>query len=495
MSHHDGSRRKTLSRREFLRIGATLTGAAALGGLAGCGPAATPASAEPTSEPAPATEAPTSEPAPTTAPVVEEPITLDYWCFPYWTGMTGTEVGPEYTPYDYPNAKAEEFNELHPNVTIKIEPIDWDTGREKIEVAILSGTPPDVMRDDFAIIRKRATQEVLDPIDDYLTDEDWEDYMFLDACMFKDKYYSFPIRANAGPFFVNRALFEEQGAVDLLPQNEARDWTWDEFLEAAIALTFDRDGDGKKDVYGFGMHYAGDPGGYHRTLFMWNHGARVFTDDSTRCIINSPEGVAGLEYLLALQDEHDVLMPGGLALDRGGMRQAFMQGQAAMYPDNADLPSKIQLVVDEGTIDAETVDIWPMRAPHLPDVEPLMFSDQAGYLVFKQTDDARRAAAMEFSRFMTSKENLRHQKAVQVFPARRSLGDLYADDPYMAYLQTYIVPLSASKDTGHPYYFDYRHLETFAFQAVLTHEKTPKEALDELAAETNKVLKEAGLQS
>jgi multiple sugar transport system substrate-binding protein len=493
MNRQNDSTGKRLSRRQFLRIGAAVAGVAAFGGgVIGCSPAATPTEAEPQVATEP-TQTPKPEPTPTSPPT-KEPVTLTFWCYPFWTGMTGTETGPQYTTYDYPNAKAKEFMEMHPEATVVIEPVDFDSGKEKVEVAALAGNLPTLMYEDFAVLRKRATRELLEPVDDFLTDEDKEDYMFLDVCMYKGERYAFPIRANAGPFFVNRALFEEREALNLLPQNEERDWTWDEFLEAAQALTFDRNGDGKNDVYGFGMHYSGDPGGYHRTLFMWNHGARIFSEDGSECIINSSEGVMGLEFLLELQDKYDVLMPGGLSLDRGGMREAFMQSRAAMYPDNGDLKSKVQLAIDDGKVDGAGIDVWPILAPHLPDVELVMFSDQAGYQVFKQEDPDTLAMAMEFCRFMTSKENLVYQKATQVFPARWSLMNLYEGDEYMDFLAT-IVPHSGSKDTGHPYYFDYRHLETFAYQAVLTHEKTPKDALDELVAETNKVLKEAGLQS
>ena len=487
---------ETMSRRRFLRLCTAAAGTVALGLLSGCSkptPTPTPkppAPSQPTQVAAPPTATP---PPPTATPAPKKPVTLVYWCYPYWTGITGKEQGTQYTPYDYPNAKAKEFMALYPHVTVQVEPVDWTGGKEKVEVGILSGTLPDVMREDFAVIRKNATRDVLEPIDDFITAEDREDRLFLDVCMYKGKRYSWPIRANAGPFFVNRALFKERNALDLLPKNAERDWTWDEFLAAAKALTFDRDGDKKLDSYGFGMHFKDDPGGYHRTIFLWNFGARAFSEDGSQCVINSPEGVTGLQYLLDLQDRHNALMPGGLALDRGGMRQAFMQGRAAMYSDNGDLAEKVAAAVKDGTVKAESMDLWPMRAPHLPGKQPLMYSDQSGWVVFRKKDADKRAMAMEFCRFMTSKTNLRDEVAARVFPARKSAADVYAGDPYMSYLQS-LIQFSASKDTGHPYYFDYRHLETFMFQAVLTHSKTPKAALDELAAGVNKVLKDAGWQ-
>jgi multiple sugar transport system substrate-binding protein len=201
--------------------------------------------------------------------------------------------------------------------------------------------------------------------------------------------------------------------------------------------------------------------------------------------------VTGLQFLLDLQDKHDALLPGVLTLNRAKMREVFMQSRAAMYADNGDLNRTIEKAVGSGQIKAETMDLWPMRAPHLPGKEPLMFSDQAGWCVFKQTDDAKRAAAMDFCHFLTDKDNIKAVTANNIFPARKSAGDLYPGDPYQAFLQT-LVPLSSSFDTGHPYYFDYRHLETFMFQGVLAHQKTPQAALDELADETNKVLRDAG---
>lgn len=55
---------------------------------------------------------------------------------------------------------------------------------------------------------------------------------------------------------LNLDLFEERGVEP--PANG--DWTWDEFFAAAEKLTFDRDNDGKTDVYGFSTYIL--PGYY-----------------------------------------------------------------------------------------------------------------------------------------------------------------------------------------------------------------------------------------
>lgn len=58
-----------------------------------------------------------------------------------------------------------------------------------------------------------------------------------------------PQALNSVAVFYNKEIFDERN----VPYPE-EDWTWEEMIEIARKLTFDRDGDGKNDVYG--INYA-----------------------------------------------------------------------------------------------------------------------------------------------------------------------------------------------------------------------------------------------
>ena len=110
--------------------------------LAACG-----ATSAPPTEPPP-TEAPVEEPTDEPPPPTEEPtalpeVSLDFIPFPLWSGITGTE--PDGQGRDYWDQIAEEFQEMHPNVTVNVEMGDWTTSKEELTARLAANDPPDVM--------------------------------------------------------------------------------------------------------------------------------------------------------------------------------------------------------------------------------------------------------------------------------------------------------------------------------------------------------------
>ena len=83
---------------------------------------------------------------------------------------------------------------------------------------------------------------------EYITDEDKEEYLYLDHGYMMDGQYGFPIVTGV-PFvlYYNEDILNELG--EQPPQ------TWDDFKRICEKATKDTDGDGKVDQYGYAVGF------------------------------------------------------------------------------------------------------------------------------------------------------------------------------------------------------------------------------------------------
>ena len=168
-------------------------------------------------------------------------ITLTWWINPWRIRPPGFPADQSPTGEEFPAWISEEFMKLHPNVTVEFEVVPNSGYLEKINTALFAGNPPDVMRSlDFN--PEWAREGLLEPIDEYLTDFDREDFLdyALEDGNIDGQYYIWPWNnSNDGvgsTLLLNKDLFEERGVA--IPDGH---WTIEEFLEAAEQLTFTRE--------------------------------------------------------------------------------------------------------------------------------------------------------------------------------------------------------------------------------------------------------------
>lgn len=184
-----------------------------------------------------------------------------------------------------------------------------------------SGFIDEWIADDLLLnIQEYVDRDIMPDADNYFTN-------IFDVARAPDKttgdMYAFPFA------FVETVLFYNQDAFDAagLEYPSEDGWTWDEFLEAAKALTLDNDDDGLIDQYGFWFYgrYA------HIESWVYNNGGS-FLDDTRTEFAPDDNAVEALEFLISLVQEH------GVAPERSemeGIRQQdiFPLGLAAMWVD------------------------------------------------------------------------------------------------------------------------------------------------------------------
>ncbi|NPV09824.1 MAG: extracellular solute-binding protein [Anaerolineae bacterium] len=485
--------KRAMSRRRFLTLTGVAAGATTLAACAG-----TPQVVEKVVKETVEVEKIVKETV-----VVEKQVTVEvlakgsipiaWWVYPQWDGITGEEAeidGKEPTALDWPRHVSEQFMEMHPEVRVDLELMDWGTGRQKVNVAAAAGLGPDVWWEDNGEILKFALQGVLEPIDDALTGDDLEDFQpwAIEHATIAGKIWYWPWVSYTTCVMANRALFAERGAESFLPPEDNRKWDYNQFLEALKEMTFDRDGDGTVDVYGYAIPCQQNPGDYHRHNFLWGRGARIFSPEWDRITLYVPEAVEGLQYMQDLEHRHQVIPAGSAAMSNSDAGRMWNEGRLALYPAEPGIKFQLEKAMREGTIPEGLIELYPVFHPSQPPNEPVEYSGEEGIGVFKQKDPGKLGLVMEFARFLTNTENQKAIKPLKYFPVRKSAGNLYPDDEFMEFMATTLA--YAGPDTSVPYYYGARQFFVPMYQEVMSLQRTPEEALQFASSEAQKWLDE-----
>jgi len=231
----------------------------------------------------------------------------------------------------------EEF-EATTGIKVKFVAIPWaEDPHTKIQVAIASGKAADLIKLGSPFEHVLARFGVLEPLDNLIPDEVVEAFIpaVLEDCRYQaatpkglaGQLISVPYFADVRTILYRKDIFEERGVPDPV------DWTWDDFLKYAQDLTFDRDGDGKIDVYGFGTsaRYASQ-----WVTFAWQAGGRIL-DENSYPAVNSPEFIEGVKFYWDLFNTYKVVPPGAVTANLWDIgRKMLAEGKVAMYVDCGD---------------------------------------------------------------------------------------------------------------------------------------------------------------
>ncbi|QAV26232.1 ABC transporter substrate-binding protein [Neobacillus thermocopriae] len=206
----------------------------------------------------------------------------------------------------------DEFEKKYPNIKVKHEVIS-DQYMDVIKTRLIGGEGPDVFYLDAFEAPAMIETGVLEPLDDYVTDDfDIDDFEkpLLDAFKGPDgKIYGFPKDYSTLALFYNKKMFAEAG-LDV-PK------TWDELREAAKKLTKGT------EVYGFGaapelarLYYIAE-----------SKGGKVVTDN--KASFADPKVVEALQPIVDMRlKDKSAAQPSEVGAGWGG--EMFGQQKAAM---------------------------------------------------------------------------------------------------------------------------------------------------------------------
>ena len=215
---------------------------------------------------------------------------------------------------------------------VHVAQIPWMGQESKYRTSLIAGAPPDIGRVDTPFVPELAHNNVLTDIKQYLAAEEAEKKMdtgeilaqyvkaAIDSCIIKDKngverVYGFPDQTNGACLFYNKDSFGAAGLDAEIPPK-----TWDEFIDFGKKLTKPADG-----IYGFGM----DNSLWWSFPFFNTFGTKFLSDDGSKCLLDSKEGIAALQFKVDLYKKHAI--EGG-AWKSGGQNTetGFINGRYAM---------------------------------------------------------------------------------------------------------------------------------------------------------------------
>lgn len=288
-----------------------------------------------------------------------------------------------------------DFRQSHPEINLQVLHITGNY-EDKIKVMFAGKVAPDVIFMYPTALPAWVELGALRPLNDLLG-TNVADYFAAGVRTFsyRGRIYGLPKDATADILFYNPALFRQHGLT-----TPSADWTWQEMLRAANAMTEDRDGDGRTDVYGMQQPEW-------QSLVAQN-GGRVISDDGTRCLLDSPEAIAALEFWVSLRQEHKVVPTPEISMDMSVWRMFALQRTAmfvSMYP---------AVPVLRRSCDFEW-DIAPVpRGPKQA------FATYTGSALAVTSQSRHPEAAFEWARWMTT-EGMRHVMTFDI-PAYVKLG-------------------------------------------------------------------------
>ena len=326
------------------------------------------------------------------------PVEISLWTYPIgkWTDEATV------------SALLADFNAAYPNITVKVEYLDYTNGDDKVNTAIEGGQAPDiVMEGPERLIANWGAKGLMVDLKDIVPAGTYDS--IISSCTSANgEVYEMPVCMIAHCMAINRDVFEAAGALQYLNE-ETHTWnSVEDFFKAVQAVA-----DAGNDYVG--VIYCGGQGG----------------DQGTRALITNIGGgtyanAEHTEYTYAYQENAEALAKlyaqDGIEFDTAIVAsdeiQNFVNGTFQMA-------FCWNISQEVNNADALTFDVLPMAFPS--DTTPSLQGGIWGFGVFDNGDAAKIEAAKTFIQFMTE-DDAQYTKAVEAttFAPVRDVEGIYA---------------------------------------------------------------------
>jgi multiple sugar transport system substrate-binding protein len=211
-----------------------------------------------------------------------------------------------------------QFQQEHPNITVKFEDIPAEEASRKLTAQIAGGNPPDAAYMDAGTTADFASRGALVNLDNYIerSEYDQDDYVeaFKLSAMYEDSMYAIPFDGESTGLFYRTDRFEAAGIAE--PPK-----TWEEFEAAAQKLT-----DPAKKRYGYAL-FASESA-YYWYPWLWQAGGDLLSDDEKTVEFNSEAGKTAADFYVNLAQYSPKDYLNSNSYDG---RVAFANGSVGMY--------------------------------------------------------------------------------------------------------------------------------------------------------------------
>ncbi len=222
------------------------------------------------------------------------------------------------------NPLVKEFQQLHPEIKLELMHIP-DKYFQKLHTLIAANLSPDVVFVNNIQFPIYASNNAFLPLEKYLSASKVlkaSDFypQTLEGFRLEGQLQGIPRDASNMVVFYNQELFDRAK----VPYPKAN-WTLQEMIKTAQALTLDANKDGKPEQFGvsFQNHFL------FWTPYLWSMGGDFFSADRKKALLESPEALAGIQMHADLRHKYHVA-PTAAEAGSSTMSQLFVQGKLAM---------------------------------------------------------------------------------------------------------------------------------------------------------------------
>ena len=317
-------------------------------------------------------------------------VTLTYW---YTEGTSETPVILQLI---------QQFQQQNPNIKINAEYKPFGQTQSAFATAAQAGKAPDILRSDVGWVTQFASLRYLLPIDQYTSQSDLSDY--LSAPLSYDKYnghlYGLPQVTDFLALLYNKAELTKAG------------------ITSAPATMTDFEAAAKKIVQSKAAKYGFETSGasYFALPFLWSFGGGMI-DPGNKILVNNTGSVAGLNFLLKLQNT-DKVMPPKVDFNNGynNMVNDLKSGETAMIFDG---PWEVSNIQTGAAFTGKTSNLGIAGIPTGPGGQTGSPVGGQSYVIYAGTPHP--AEAYKFISFMSSTASqIAIAKANHTLPTRNS---------------------------------------------------------------------------
>jgi len=193
-----------------------------------------------------------------------------------WTHYTGNASNPI-------RAFIAEYMQLHPNIKIDYEAIDYDQMTTKLPADFIAGNLPDIIH--WGGTADLVTRGIVIPAPQDISDDVKAKFgdLGVELMSYGGKVYGYPDEAGNTIFIYNSEMFEKAGIAN--PPA-----TWDELDQDLQKLSVFNQTGGTVQL-GFGIPNAADENTAMWEVLVWSNGGEIYSQNPPRVLWNSTEAV------------------------------------------------------------------------------------------------------------------------------------------------------------------------------------------------------------
>jgi multiple sugar transport system substrate-binding protein len=221
------------------------------------------------------------------------------------------------------------FEARYPNIDIELRHTPGQNDyRRQLAADYAAGIPPDVSLMNHRRIGNFAANELMEPLGPYLENSmvfQPEDFypITLEAFEWRGTVMCIPQNISSLVVYYNKDMFDAAGL-----DYPSFDWTWDDFITIAKALTQDTDGDGAMDQYGLGT----DASFFRLVPFVVQNQGAIVDDINfpTRLTMNRQVSMEAMQWFVDWRLVHGIVptREEEASLDS---ESRFIEGTTAMF--------------------------------------------------------------------------------------------------------------------------------------------------------------------